>query len=59
MLTLSQSGEAEYAQPLALPHLKLFVITPMKTVTIMSLDKIWAKRTYVCNAERLVQARDQ
>ena len=25
-------------------------------VPIMSLDKIWTKRTYVRNAERLVQA---
>jgi hypothetical protein len=29
MLTLSQSGGADYAQPLALPHLKCFVITPL------------------------------
>ena len=30
MLTLSQSGGANYAQPLALPHLKFFVITPLQ-----------------------------
>ena len=28
-LTLSQSGGADYAQPLDLPHLKFFVITPL------------------------------
>ena len=29
MLTLSQLGGADYAQPLALTHLKIFVITPL------------------------------
>ena len=28
-LTLSQSGGADYAPPLALSHLKIFVITPL------------------------------
>ena len=28
-LTLSQSEGADYAQPLALPHLKFFVIMPL------------------------------
>ena len=28
-LTLSQSGGADYAQPLDLPHLKKIVITPL------------------------------
>ena len=28
-LTLSQLGEADYAQPLALPHLIFFMITPL------------------------------
>ena len=31
-LTLSQSGEANYAQPLALPHLKFFVITLLHVI---------------------------
>ena len=30
MLTLSQSGGADCTQPLALPHLKIFVITPLR-----------------------------
>ena len=32
MLTLSQSWGADYAQPLTLPHLKFFVITPLNQV---------------------------
>ena len=34
MLTLSQSGGADYAHPLALPHLKFFMITPLHTFVI-------------------------
>ena len=30
MLTLSQSGGADYTQPLAFPHLNYFVITPLR-----------------------------
>ena len=31
-LTLSQPGWADYDQPLALPHLKFFVITPLNRI---------------------------
>ena len=34
-LTLSQPRGAYYAQPLALPHLKTFVITPLPLATLM------------------------
>ena len=32
MLTLCQSGRADYAQPLTLPHLKCFAITPLTLI---------------------------
>ena len=32
-LTLSQSGGADYAKPLALPHLKISVITPLERMS--------------------------
>ena len=39
-LTLSQPRGADYAQPLALPHLKTFVITPLPLAFLISWNCI-------------------
>ena len=42
MSTLSQSGRADYAQPLALPHLKYFVITPLVYLYFYQLTQVYS-----------------